>query len=85
MARITDNIARRLPPTGLSVEAPRSSYWVGASREELAAIVAQRRSVMASPDPHDAIYGPFRCRGESPMTAYRNRQRAARWARRDGR
>lgn len=81
MRRVTDNLARRVPPTGLSAEPPASSYWVGASREELAAIVAQRRAVMASPDPHDAIYGPFRCRGESPMTAYRNRQRAARWAR----
>ena len=81
MRRVTDNLARRVPPTGLSAEPPASSYWVGASREELAAIVAQRRSVMASADQHDAIYGPFRCRGESPMTAYRNRQRAARWAR----
>lgn len=79
--RVTDNLAKRLPPTGLSVEPPRSSYWVGASREELAAIIAKRRAVMAPADQHDAIYGPFRCRGESPMTAYRNRQRAARWAR----
>lgn len=75
------NLAKRLPPTGLSAEPPATSYWVGASREELARIVAARRPLMASADAHDAIYGPFRCRGESPMTAYRNRQRAARWAR----
>lgn len=81
MARVTDNIARRLPPTGLSAEAPRSSYWVGASREELAAIVAQRRPLMASADAHDAVYGPFRCRGVSPMAEHRQRQWAARWAR----
>ena len=81
MRRVTDNLAKRVPPTGLSAEAPATSYWVGASREQLAATVASRRAVMASADAHDAVYGPFRCKGVSPMAEYRQRARAAKLAR----
>lgn len=43
------------PLTGI---APSTSYWVGASRDELAQRVAERRHLQAVPGERDALYAP---------------------------
>lgn len=79
---IVTHLAR--PYTASRGAAPSTSYWVGASRAELAQRIAERRTQQESAYPSDFVYGPMRsAEGGSPMAQYRRRQRwQARRARR---